>query len=321
MSAKSCCTPQRGEMAPAPSATAPSWSQLCIQDPDHKIVKITGGIALCGTDRPVLPVDEEAPLRTSKIKDFWMDNITVTNARFAQFVAQTSYQTEAERFGNSFVFKGLLDQDDFFDKAVVSAPWWRAVEGACWHNPTGTKYPSQADPLHPAVHISWHDAQAFAKWAGGRLPNEAEWEHAARGGQGDVKYPWGDDDPGERYDDGAEASCNIWQGRFPDDNHIKDGFYGTAPAKHYAPNAFGLYQMCGNIWEWTAQSFKVRSLKKQIREAHRDKVGFKITKGGSFLCHHSYCYRYRIAARTANSPDSSTSHQGFRLVYDKQPAA
>ena len=319
MTGSNCCTPQRGDSISAPRATDKGWAYLSLDDSAHKVVEIPGGQAHCGTDTPYLPVDEEAPFRTSKIKGFWMDSTVVTNARFAQFVTQTSYQTEAERFGNSFVFNGLLPQDDFFDMAVVSTPWWRAVDGACWYNPTGDKYPSQAQPDHPVTHISWHDAMAFAKWAGGRLPNEAEWEHAARGGQGDVKYPWGDDDPIEAYASPKEAHCNIWQGRFPDDNHTQDGFYGTAPAQSYAPNAYGLYQMCGNVWEWTTQHFRVRSLKKQIRDAHRDKTGFKITKGGSFLCHKSYCYRYRIAARTANSPDSSTSHQGFRLVYDKQP--
>ena len=161
------------------------------------------------------------------------------------------------------------------------------------------------------VHVSWHDAAAFASWAGGHLPSEAEWEHAARGGLRDVRHPWGDDDP----DDETFFPCNIWQGRFPGENLCKDGHYGTAPARAFAANGYGLYNMCGNVWEWTAEPFKVRSLKKALRQFHADKEGFKILKGGSYLCHRSYCHRYRIAARTASSPDSSTSHQGFRLAY------
>lgn len=312
----SCCTVTRGQTAQRTNIAAnKADDHLALSAHQSGIVHIPGGTALCGTDTPFLVIDEEAPLRTSKLKSFYMDETTVTNARFAQFVKQTGYVTQAETFGDSFVFNGLLPEDDFFDKAVVAAPWWRAVEGACWHNPTGTKYPSQAHPDHPVIHISWHDAMAFAKWAGGRLPNEAEWEHAARGGLGDVKYPWGDQDP----DETDYFPCNIWQGTFPTDNQAKDSHYGTAPVASFTPNGYGLYQMCGNVWEWTSQNFKTRSLSKQIRHQHADKKGHKITKGGSFLCHNSYCYRYRIAARTTNSPESTTSHQGFRLVYDKMP--
>ena len=315
---QSCCTVTRNQKSDRSTSRASiADCHLAMADAPLQIVEIPAGTALCGTDTPFLMVDEEAPLRTAKLKGFWMDATTVTNARFAKFVEQTGYVTQAETFGDSFVFNGLLPCDDFFDKAVVAAPWWRAVEGACWHNPTGSKYPSQADPDHPVIHISWHDAMAFAKWAGGRLPNEAEWEHAARGGLGDVKYPWGDEDP----DDAAHFPCNIWQGTFPTDNQAKDGHYGTAPSASFAPNGFGLYQMCGNIWEWTSQNFKTRSLSKQLQRHHADKKGHKITKGGSFLCHDSYCYRYRIAARTTNSPESTTSHQGFRLIYDKMPEA
>ena len=317
-----CCAPMRAqnEGHDRPLTAGDAFAYLLAADASFEVAEIEGGTALLGTDTPHILADEESPLRQGKIKRFWMDTTTVTTARFARFVAQTGYQTDAERYGDSFVFNGLLPQDDFFDKAVVVAPWWRAVAGACWHNPTGTKYPSQAIADHPVNHISWHDATAFAKWAGGRLPSEAEWEHAARGGLGNVRYPWGDDDP---RDDTLEGQfhCNIWQGRFPDYNSEKDDYYGTAPVKSYAPNGYGLYQMCGNVWEWTAQAFKVRSLKKQMRAQHADKAGYKVQKGGSFLCHESYCYRYRIAARSANSPDSTTSHQGFRLVYDKPPLA
>ena len=165
---------------------------------------------------------------------------------------------------------------------------------------------------HPVVHVSWNDAKAFAKWAGGRLPTEQEWEHAARGGLGDVKFPWGDQEP----NDTDFFPCNIWQGEFPKNNLFRDGYLGSAPVSAFAPNGYGLYNMIGNVWEYTSQPFKVRSLKKTVKRAHAEKHGYKLLKGGSFLCHASYCYRYRIAARMGNSANSSTSHQGFRLVYD-----
>ena len=316
---KGCCTVTRDKNSDSQHVASPNL--VTDSAPSYEIVKIPSGVAFSGTDHPFLAVDEEGPLRVSKLKGFWMDSLCVTVERFSQFVAETGYQTEAERYGDSFVFHGLLPKDTYLDRAVIAAPWWRAVEGACWHNPTGNDYPSQAMADHPVTHVSWHDANAFAKWAGGRLPTEGEWEHAARGGLGDVKYPWGDDDPKEHREKSSTIYCNIWQGTFPSHNACDDGYYGTAPSKSFAPNHYGLYQMCGNVWEWTSQTFKVRSLKKQIKIAHEGKTGHKITKGGSYLCHKSYCYRYRIAARTSNSPESTTSHQGFRLVYDNNPYA
>ena len=236
-------------------------------------------------------------------------------ARFASFVADTGYQTDAERLGDSFVFAGFLPPEDKPQNAVVAAPWWRMVKGASWHKPFGPDSDNYAVANHPVTHISWTDAKAFAEWAGGRLPTEVEWEHAARGGLGDVMFTWGDKLPNET----DFMPCNIWQGEFPHFNSAADGYSGTAPVTSFEPNGYGLYNMLGNVWEWTATSFKVRSLKKAVKEAHKNKHGYKVVKGGSFMCHDSYCFRYRIAARTSNSPDSSTSHQGFRLVYDKKP--
>jgi len=164
---------------------------------------------------------------------------------------------------------------------------------------------------HPAVHISWNDAKVYAEWAGGRLPTEAEWEHAARGGLGDVKFPWGDLEP----DDHENFPCNIWQGRFPDENSGKDGYLTTAPARSFAPNGYGLYNLAGNVWEWTSDTYKVKSLKKQVKERLKHMKNYKLSKGGSFLCHKSYCFRYRIAARSGTSPDSATTHHGFRVVW------
>ncbi|NCX55468.1 MAG: formylglycine-generating enzyme family protein, partial [Rhodobacterales bacterium] len=190
--------------------------------------------------------------------------------------------------------------------------WWRVVEGANWREPMGPGSSASCSDNHPVVHVSWNDAQTFAKWAGGRLPTEIEWEHAARGGLGDVTFPWGNQEP----NDIDYFPCNIWQGEFPKSNLGKDGYLGTAPVDAFEPNGYGLYNMVGNTWEYTSQLFKVKSLKKSVKNLHADKVGFKLSKGGSFLCHSSYCYRYRIAARTGTSADSSTSHQSFRLVYN-----
>lgn len=311
---KTCCTPSREnhDQADQPGLS----SAITLANGRHvpnSILDIEGGRSYLGTDSPYHDVDEESPLRTQKIKSFRMDAHAVTNHRFRQFVEDTGYVTEAEKLGDSFVFAGFLPQDTAFTNGLADAPWWRPVKGASWHQPFGPEVDKVAEPDHPVVHVSWHDVTAFAEWAGGRLPLEQEWEHAARGGLGDATFPWGDQAP----NDHDFFPCNIWQGRFPLQNLAKDGFVGTAPVDEFAPNGYGLYQMAGNVWEWTAQDFRVRSMKKSIKAAHEGKSGYKIVKGGSFLCHISYCYRYRIAARTANSPDSSTSHTGFRLIYDR----
>ena len=308
-----CCVPVRDKFNSANTS-------FCVYGGERtKLprVRIPGGRGLIGTNQPRLPIDGEAPLRTSKIKSFEIDAYAVTNERFASFVQQTGYQTDAERFANSFVFVELLPSDAHESQAVSDLPWWRIIKGAYWRAPLGPGSKMKCIPNHPVVHVSWNDARAFAEWAGGRLPTEAEWEYAARGGFEDVQFPWGNKEP----NDIDFFPCNIWQGNFPKKNLEKDGYMGTAPVKSFSPNSYGLYNMIGNTWEYTSQTFKVKSLKKSVQNAHSGKAGFKISKGGSFLCHASYCYRYRIAARTGSSPDSSTSHQGFRLVYDIPPAA
>ncbi len=273
-------------------------------------VHIPEGIALIGTNKPLFPDDGESPLRKKKIAPFLMSPTTVTNSQFAQFISETGYVTEAEQFGWSFVFWSDLPKDAAPTLGVAGVEWWRRVDGATWNCLNG----AEAKPLpdHPVVHVSWNDAKAYATWVGGRLPSEAEWEHAARGGLGDVPYPWGEDAP----NDTNHFPCNIWQGNFPDKNTIADGFAGTAPAESFEPNGFGLYNMVGNVWEWSADPYRLKSLKKHVRQRGKTMRGFKVAKGGSFLCHQSYCHRYRIAARTGSSPDSTTSHQGFRVVWD-----
>ncbi|UOA33849.1 Serine/threonine-protein kinase pkn1 (plasmid) [Sulfitobacter sp. DSM 110093] len=304
-----CCLPVRAATADVPDSIAVA----AFETGTMARVNIPGGKGLIGTDRPELSVDGEAPLRKTRVRSFVMDVTSVTNLRFRQFVTDTGYLTEAERIGNSFVFENLLPLDAPPTRAVAAVPWWRVVEGASWATPLGPGSEAACLDDHPVVHVSWNDAMVFARWAGGRLPTEVEWEHAARGGLGDVRFPWGDAEP----TDSDFFPCNIWQGRFPDHDHGRDGYAGTAPARSYSPNGYGLYNLVGNVWEYTSQPFKVKSLKKTTQRVHAGKVGYKVGKGGSFLCHASYCYRYRIAARTGTSADSSTSHQGFRLVYDK----
>ena len=307
----SCCAPNRPV---EPGKNAPQLHGAVARESDSPVsVAIPGGKYMVGTNRAEIPVDGEAPLRISRGGSFGMDQITVTNARFRAFVKDTGYVTDAERLGNSFVFARFLPTSAAPSPAVAAAPWWLMIDGACWHTPIGPGSETACLPDNPVVHVTWNDALAFARWAGGRLPSEAEWEHAARGGLGDVRFPWGDREPNDQ----DFFPCNIWQGRFPNKDLGLDGFVGAAPAKSFEPNGYGLYNMVGNVWEYTSQPFKVNSLKKDVRQAHAGKVGYKLSKGGSFLCHASYCYRYRIAARTGTSPDSSMSHQGFRLVYDE----
>ncbi|WP_282182133.1 formylglycine-generating enzyme family protein [Aliiroseovarius marinus] len=306
---KSCCGPARDAAGSATSAAPIVSGKLRVAE---DAVRIPGGKTLTGTSRPEIPDDGEDPIRNTRVKPFRIGATTVTNAQFAQFIDATDYVTEAERFGWSFVFWQQVPEGFGPTLGVKDVEWWRRVPGAYWRDINGPGTMDEVwDPDHPVVHISWNDAQAYAKWVGGRLPTEAEWEHAARGGLGDVRFPWGDLEP----NDTDFQPCNIWQGRFPEVNTAKDGFLTTAPARHYDPNGYGLYNMVGNVWEWTSEPFRIKSLKKHVRQRLDGMKGYKLSKGGSFLCHASYCYRYRIAARSGTSPDSTTTHQGFRVVW------
>lgn len=315
VSKNKCCSPhpsgslsQRGVDVPDPVI---AQGQGVVRD----CVPVPGGQALTGTARPVLPVDCEAPLRRRKLAAFHCGRGTVTNAEFARFIAATGHITDAERLGWSFVFINLLPAAQPPTRSVAGLPWWRHVEGACWHRPAGPLGEAALGD-HPVVQVSWNDARAYAAWAGGRLPTEAEWEHAARGGLGDVPFPWGEAAP----DDTGFTPCNIWQGRFPQDNTGLDGYIGTAPAISFAPNGYGLYNMVGNVWEWSHDAFRLRSLTQAAKRRNAEQGHFKLLKGGSFLCHSSYCFRYRIAARIGNPPDTTTSHIGFRIIHDDPPA-
>ncbi|KAJ56678.1 sulfatase modifying factor 1 (C-alpha-formyglycine- generating enzyme 1) [Actibacterium mucosum KCTC 23349] len=303
-----CCPPSGGK-----SRTVAA--ERLVQNPkrpDADAVAIPGGTALVGTAAPEIPDDGEDPIRRQKVKPFRMGATAVSNAQFAEFVEATGYMTEAERIGWSFVFWAQVPENVGPTQAVAEVQWWRRVDGANWRDVNG---PGTADaawhPDHPVVQVSWNDARAYAAWVGGALPTEAEWEHAARGGLGDVRFPWGNDEP----NDTNYLPCNIWQGRFPEVNTVQDGFYTTAPARSFEPNGFGLYNLVGNVWEWTADPYRIKSLKKKVRQRLDGMKGYKLSKGGSFLCHKSYCYRYRIAARSGTSPDSATTHHGFRVIW------
>ncbi|MCH1532333.1 formylglycine-generating enzyme family protein [bacterium] len=305
-----CCAPSRPEGAssrppPQSMGSGAHRAALC---------PIPGGAGLMGTNRPVIKLDGEAPQRRVKLKPFLLGQTPVSNAEFSHFAEQTGYVTEAEVFGWSFVFHLQVPAAQTTVQGAAGAQWWRRVDGANWRYPAGP-LGAESLPDHPAVHLSWTDAQAYCAWAGGRLPSEAEWEHAARGGLGDVTYPWGDAPP----DDRAHLPCNIWQGNFPTQNTAADGYAFTSPARSFAPNGYGLYGMAGNVWDWTADLFRLKSLSKAGKAHAAAMRGYRVIKGGSFLCHASYCTRYRIAARTGNSPESTTSHMGFRIAFDAPP--
>lgn len=304
-----CCAPSREGFGKfSPQLPTPHREAA-----DFPTVSVPGGTSLLGTQHPVILDDAESPLSRKRVSPLLMGETTVTNAQFRAFVQETGYVTEAEYLGWSFVFWAQVPESVGATQAVSGIEWWRRVDGANWRDINGPGTESAAwHPEHPVVQVSWNDAKAYAAWAGGRLPTEAEWEHAARGGLGDVRYPWGDQDP----DDEDFQPCNIWQGRFPHHNSCKDGFAATAPAKSFSANAYGLYNLVGNVWEWTAEPFRIRSQRRAAKARQAQMKGFKLAKGGSFLCHASYCWRYRIAGRTGNSPDSATTHTGFRVVWD-----
>ncbi|HKJ67308.1 MAG TPA: formylglycine-generating enzyme family protein [bacterium] len=280
------------------------------------MVKLSGGAFLMGTDDDEgFPADGEGPVREVVLDPFYIDTTAVTNRQFTKFIKSTGYSTEAERFGWSFVFFHFLAPEAVQQTAQVvpEAPWWVPVEGASWKAPEGSGSSIRDRMDHPVIHVSWNDALAYAEWAGKRLPTEAEWEFAARGGLEQKKFPWGD-----VLTPHGEHRCNIWQGSFPDHNTAEDGYVGTAPVGSFKPNGYDLSDVSGNVWEWCVDWF---SPEYHIDGPRDNPVGppqgqARVMRGGSYLCHDSYCNRYRVAARTANTPDSSTGNIGFRCVLD-----
>lgn len=314
----SCCPSRAAGGASARAETAASPVAVRSSAPTPaRCVLAPGGRGEMGTRRPIFPMDGEGPPKKVRLKPFRIDPYAVTNSWFADFVAATGYVTDAERFGWSMVFHAFIDPALGPTQAVVGAEWWRKVDGASWRAPEGPGSSVEDRGTHPVVHVSWRDATALAAWAGGRLPTEAEWEVAAKAGRDDARYPWGDAEPDAPSGDAAPL-CNIWRGRFPDVNTAADGYAGTAPVDAFAPNRLGLHNMAGNVWEWCADPFRIRTPSRagKAADAAALREGKRVTKGGSYLCHRSYCWRYRIAARTGVTPDSSTGHLGFRLVWD-----
>lgn len=309
-----CCAPGGHGAEGAPSTAPIALGDRFTRSIPDRFVPMPGGRALVGTRTPLLVVDGESPLREVPVGRLAIDPFAVTNAWFAEFVDDTGYVTEAERFGWSFVFHAFVPAAIGPTEGVPGVPWWRRVDGADWRRPEGPGSDLAKRGNHPVVQVSLADARTFAAWAGGRLPQEAEWEHAARGGLGDVRYPWGDRAP----DDDTFMPCNIWQGEFPRRNTGADGWLSTCPVDAFEPNAYGLYNMCGNVWEWCDQPLRARSAGTQLPAGDQGGVQHELmlTKGGSHLCHASYCHRYRIAARNGNTADSATGHIGFRIVFD-----
>lgn len=276
---------------------------------------------LMGNDRDdAFPGDGEGPTRRVHVEPFWIDATAVTNEQFARFIEATGYVTEAQRFGWSFVFHAHLppkyaDRLRKAGRSVVGVEWWLAVPGARWDRPLGERSDLKGKMDHPVVHVSWNDAMAYCQWAGKRLPTEAEWEYAARGGLEGARYPWGDE-----LMPGGKHLCNIWQGKFPTLDTGEDGYIGTCPVRSYQPNGYGLYCVAGNVWEWCSDLWNPSEAAPSEASANRQvepaPPGSRVQKGGSFLCHRSYCNRYRVAARTKNTPDTSAANAGFRCARD-----
>lgn len=283
---------------------------------DLTLVSLPGGEFLMGSDAGEgEPADGEGPARPVWLSPFRMARTAVTNRQFAAFVEATGYVTYAEEVGSSFVFAGLLPDDFPPTRGLLDAPWWRETPRASWSRPEGTGSDWRGREDHPVVHLSWHDAIAFCDWAGLRLPTEAQWEYAARGGLQGQRFPWGDD-----LTPGGQHVCNVWQGRFPTLNDGADGYAGTAPADAFPPNGYGLHNVCGNVWEWCADGFSAS----HPAGLQRDPIGLesserRVIRGGSYLCHESYCFRFRVAARSANLPEATAGHMGFRCAADASP--
>jgi sulfatase modifying factor 1 len=278
------------------------------------MIKIEGGPFLMGTeDADAVPQDGEGPVRECRVDAFYLDRHTVTNAQFAAFVRATGYVTEGERFGWSFVFYSPGNQRAANLQHVAGLQWWRRVDGATWAHPEGPDSGTECRETHPVVQVSWNDAAAYAKWAGKRLPTEAEWELAARGGLEQKRFPWGDE-----LTPGGVHLCNIWQGEFPNLNSAEDGYTATAPVDAFPANGFGLQVITGNTWEWCADWFSPdhHLYATRVNPVGPSQGATRSMRGGSYLCHASYCNRYRVAARSSNTPDSATTNIGFRCARD-----
>lgn len=308
----SCCMPDgRGVQASPPCAAAGSAADGAELVP--RLATIPRTTFLMGNDGPdAMPSDGEGPVRDVTVSAFAIAATTVTNQQFAAFVRATRYVTDAERAGSSFVFFLQLPEARRRQvrRVAASLPWWLLVAGACWQRPEGPGSQVHERPDHPVVHVSWNDAMAYCAWAGLRLPTEAQWECAGRGGRDGLRFPWGNE-----LCDGDVPRANVWRGEFP--NRPRHGWVpGPVTATSGPPNDFGLHHMCGNVWEWCADAYsplyhRATAAEDPLFDAP---TGLRSMRGGSFLCHDSYCNRYRLAARHSAAADLSTSHIGFRVA-------
>ena len=297
------------------------------------MVWVPGGEFLMGTDSD-LGWPDETPAHRVRLDGFWIDQTEVTVAQFRAFVMATNYVTTAERpptlaeimaqsppgtpppapgslVPGSLVFRppsGRVDLRDF-------SQWWHWVPGANWRHPEGPGSDLKGRDDHPVVQVSWEDATAYARWAGKRLPTEAQWECAARGGKAHAPYVWGD----EPFS-ATKPQANIWQGEFPSRNYADDGFERTAPVGSFPPNGYGLHDMAGNVWEWCSDWYRPDSYRPQVEGPSRNSgaegnvLTQRVQRGGSFLCNDAYCSRYRPSARHGCDPDTGMSHVGFRCA-------
>lgn len=298
----------------------------------------TGDFTMGASDNEGRP--DEYPAHDVKVDGFWIDETEVTNAQFARFVKATGYVTQAERKpdweelkkqlppGTPKPAEALLQPASLTFKKPVKrinindvSQWWSWTEGASWKHPQGPKSDIIGKDNYPVTQVSWIDAAAYAKWAGKRLPTEAEWEYAARGGLKSKKYPWGDEDLAT-----GKIKANTWQGEFPYTDLKTDGFASVAPVKSFAANGYGLYDMSGNVWEWTADWYTPDYYKTQKGKQNNPKgpaesfdpdeptIPKKIIRGGSFMCHSSYCKGYRVSSKMKSSVDTGLENTGFRCV-------
>ena len=302
--------------------------------PDKGMVWIPPGTFMMGSDQHY---PEEAPPHKVTVNGFWMDRHTVTNREFKRFVEATGHVTLAERPASAADYPGAKPELLVPSSVVFRKPphtvdlsnkyeWWLYVPGADWRHPRGPGSSLQGLWEHPVVHVAFADAEAYAKWAGKELPTEAEWEFAARGGLEGAEYAWGDE-----FMPGGKPMANTWQGEFPWQNLVEDGYEWTAPVGKFPANGYGLYDMAGNVWEWTTDWYQEHGKIKKAcctldnprgppREASFDpsspelKIARKVMKGGSYLCAPNYCRRYRPAARMGQEAESSTCHLGFRCI-------